>query len=150
MTLTIVQPNRAPTRPLLGKRAGEDSVLRANQLPRDVVDLRGSLDELARAALRDGDDPYAVEHLVERATHLSGVFHDEADAVSGAVLTVTRAMVAGGVGAAPGAEGDPGHRDRVGRLAVRVAERLGLRADRCRAIELAGRLHDPTTGGWPR
>ena len=125
-----------------GKRAGEDRVLRANQLPRDVVDLRGSLDELARAALRDGDDPYAVEHLVERATHLSGVFHDEADAVSGAVLTVTRAMVAGGVGTAHGEEADPGHRDRVGRLAVRVAERLGLRADEVRALELAGRLHD--------
>ena len=125
-----------------GKRAGEDRVLRANQLPRDVVDLRGSLDELARAALRDGDDPYAVEHLVERATHLSGVFHDEADAVSGAVLTVTRALVAGGSGTGPGAEGDPGHGDRVGRLAVRVAERLGLRADEVRALELAGRLHN--------
>ena len=66
--------------------------MRADQLPRDVVDLRGTLDELARAALRDGDDPHAVEHLVERATQLSGVFHDEADAVSGAVLAVTRAL----------------------------------------------------------
>jgi diguanylate cyclase (GGDEF)-like protein len=125
-----------------GKRAGQDRVLRANQLPRDVVDLRGSLDELARAALRDGDDPYAVEHLVERATHLTGVLHDEADAVSGAVLTVTRAMVTGGSATGPDGEANPGHGDRVGRLAVRVAERLGLPAEEVRALELAGRLHN--------
>ncbi|MGH2384811.1 MAG: GAF domain-containing protein, partial [Candidatus Limnocylindria bacterium] len=48
-----------------GKRAGEDRVVRIDQLPGDIVDLRGTLDELASAALRDGDDPRAVEHLVE-------------------------------------------------------------------------------------
>ena len=125
-----------------GKRAGQNRVLRANQLPRDVVDLRGTLDELARAALRDGDDPYAVEHLVERATQLTGVVHDEADAVSAAVLTVTRALAAGGSGTGPEGDGDAGHGDRVGRLAVRIGERLGLRADELRALELAGRLHN--------
>jgi diguanylate cyclase (GGDEF)-like protein/excisionase family DNA binding protein len=125
-----------------GKRAGEDRVVRANQLPRDVVDLRGTLDELARAAVRDGDDPRAVEHLVERATQLSGVFHDEADAVSAAVLAVTRAFASGGPGTGPGTSGDGGHGDRVGRLAVRIAERLGLPDDEHRALELAGRLHD--------
>ena len=112
-----------------GKRAGEDRVVRADQLPRDVVDLRGTLDDLARAALRDGDDPHAVEHLVERATQLSGVLHDEPDAVSAAVLAVTRTV------------GGDGHADRVGRLAVRLAERLGLRVEERRTIEMAGRLH---------
>ena len=125
-----------------GKRAGEDRVQRANLLPRDVVDLRGTLDDLARAALRDGDDPLAVEHLVERATKLSGVFHDEADAVSAAVLTVTRALAADRAGTGRDSGRDAAHGDRVGRLAVRVAERLGLRADEVRALELAGRLHN--------
>ncbi len=120
-----------------GKRAGEDRIVRADQLPSDVVDLRGKLDELARAALRDGDDPRAVEHLVERATQLSGVLHDEADAVGSAILAVTRAL--GSTGGATG--GDGGHADRVGRLAVRIAARLGMPAEEQRAIELAGRLH---------
>jgi diguanylate cyclase (GGDEF)-like protein/excisionase family DNA binding protein len=125
-----------------GKRGGEDRVQRANQLPPDVVDLRGTLDDLARAALRDGDDLHAVEHLVERATKLSGVFHDEADAVSAAVLTVTRAVAAANAGTGPDTTLDVGHGDRVGRLTVRVAERLGLRDDEVRALELAGRLHN--------
>jgi diguanylate cyclase (GGDEF)-like protein len=119
-----------------GKRAGEDRVVRADQLPSDVVDLRGTLDELARAALRDGDDPHAVEHLVERATQLSGARNDESDAVGTAVLAVTRALA----GATAG--GDGGHADRVGRLAVRIATRLGLQPEERRAIELAARLHD--------
>ena len=53
-----------------GKRAGEDRVVRADRLTADVGDLRGTLEELAAAALRDGDDEHAVEHLVERATQL--------------------------------------------------------------------------------
>jgi diguanylate cyclase (GGDEF)-like protein/excisionase family DNA binding protein len=118
-----------------GKRAGEDRVVRADQLPRDVVDLRGTLDELASAALRDGDDPHAVEHLVERATHLSGAYREEMDAVHAAVLAATRSFAAAGVGA------DHGHGERVGLLAARVAERLGLGADEQRRVELAGRLH---------
>jgi diguanylate cyclase (GGDEF)-like protein len=117
-----------------GKRAGEDRIVRADQLPSDVVDLRGTLDELARAALRDGDDPHAVEHLVERATQLSGALNDEPDAVGTAVLTVTRAL-------AGASAGDGGHADRVGRLAVRIAARLGLPPNEQRAIELAARLH---------
>ncbi|MDQ2688976.1 MAG: GAF domain-containing protein, partial [Chloroflexota bacterium] len=48
-----------------GKRAGEDRVVRADRLTPDVGDLRGTLEELAAAALRDGDDEHAVEHLVE-------------------------------------------------------------------------------------
>jgi hypothetical protein len=62
--------------------------------------------------------------------------------VSGAVLTVTRALAAGSSALDSGAEGDPGHADRVGRLAVRIGERMGLRAEELRALELAGRLHN--------
>ena len=119
-----------------GKRAGENRVVRANQLPRDVVDLRGTLDDLASAALRDGDDPRAVEHLVERATQLSGVM-DEADVVRAAVLAVTRSFATHA-----DARADGGHADRVGLLAARIADRLGLRDDAKRGLELAGRLHD--------
>jgi diguanylate cyclase (GGDEF)-like protein/excisionase family DNA binding protein len=119
-----------------GKRAGEDRVVRSDQLPRDVIDLRGTLDGLAAAALRDGDDPRAVEHLVERATQLSGVHHGETDAVRDAVLAVTRSFATNAAAAADG-----GHGDRVGRLAARIAERLGVSREEQSAIELAGRLH---------
>ncbi|HEX7195750.1 MAG TPA: GAF domain-containing protein [Candidatus Limnocylindria bacterium] len=119
-----------------GKRAGENRVVRSDQLPRDVVELRGTLDELASAALRDGDDPHAVEHLVERATQLSGVYHEETDAVRAAVLAVTRSF-----GTNSGGTGDSGHGDRVGRLALRIAQRLGLDDGEQHALELAGRLH---------
>ncbi len=120
-----------------GKRAGQDRVVRSDQLPRDVVDLRGTLDELASAALRDGEDPHAVEHLVERATQLSGVYHEEIDAVRGAVLAITRSFATNADAAADG-----GHGDRVGRLAARVAERLGLPREQQHGVELAGRLHE--------
>jgi len=119
-----------------GKRAGEDRVVRSDQLPRDVVDLRGTLDELASVALRDGDDPHALEHLVERATQLSGGYHEETDAVRAAVLAVTRSFAANAQEA-----GDGGHGDRVGRLASRIGERLGSTREQQRGLELAGRLH---------
>ena len=120
-----------------GKRAGQDRVVRSDQLPRDVVDLRGTLDELASAALRDGEDPHAVEHLVERATQLSAVHQEETDAVRGAVLAIARSFATNA-----GAAVDGGHGDRVGRLAARIAERLGLPRDQQRGLELAGRLHE--------
>ena len=120
-----------------GKRAGQDRVVRSDRLPRDVVDLRGTLDELATAALRDGEDPHAVEHLVERATQLSGVYHEETDAVRGAILAITRSFAANAGGA-----DDGGHGDRVGRLAARIGDRLGLSQEQQRGLELAGRLHE--------
>ena len=116
-----------------GKRAGQDRVVRSDQLPRDVVDLRGTLDELASAALRDGEDPHAVEHLVERATQLSGVHQEETDAVRGAVLAVTRSFATNADAAADG-----GHGDRVGRLAARIAERLGLAREQQRGARAGG------------
>ncbi len=119
-----------------GKRAGENRVIRSDQLPRDVVDLRGTLDDLASVALRDGEDPHAVEHLMERATQLSSAYHEEPDAVRAAVLTVTRSL-----SAATDVPGEHGHADRVGRLAGRLANRIGLVVATQHDIELAGRLH---------
>ncbi len=119
-----------------GKRAGENRVVRNDQLPGDVVDLRGTLDELASAALRDGDDPHAVEHLMERATQLS-IPHDvEPDAIRDAVLAVSRSLTAPST-ADPG----DGQTDRVGHLASMVATRLGLEPAERMDVELAARLN---------
>ncbi|MGI8998358.1 MAG: diguanylate cyclase, partial [Candidatus Limnocylindria bacterium] len=119
-----------------GKRAGENRVVRSDELPRDVVDLRGRLDELASAALRDGDDPHAVEHLVERAGNHSATHREASEGLRDAVLAVTRSF-----GADVRAAEDGGHGDRVGRLAARIAEQLGLIGDQLHGLELAGRLH---------
>ena len=116
-----------------GKRSGENRVVRADQLPRDLGDLRGTLDELASAALRDGDDEHAVEHLVERASQM-GVSGHETTAVRDALVTITRSL--GGSDAA-----QRGHADRVGRMALAIAEKLGMSPEEQRTVELAGRLH---------
>jgi len=116
-----------------GKRAGEDRVVRADRLTADVGDLRGTLEELASAALRDGDDEHVVEHLVERATLLAGPMHDGNQSLRDALLTISRSFDAGVDGR--------GHADRVGRLAAAIAEELGVDEDERRCIELAARLH---------
>jgi diguanylate cyclase (GGDEF)-like protein/excisionase family DNA binding protein len=117
-----------------GKRAGENRVVRADRLTADVGDLRGTLEELAAAALRDGDDEHAVEHLVERATQLAGPHHDGQDSLRDALLTIARSFDGRGAAAR-------GHADRVGRLATAMADRLGLDEDERHSVELAGRLH---------
>jgi diguanylate cyclase (GGDEF)-like protein len=118
-----------------GKRAGEDRVVRADKLTPDVGDLRGTLEELASAALRDGDDVHAVEHLVERATQIStGHVESGDDSVRDALLAISRSLDAGGVAGR-------GHADRVGRLAATIAERMRIPDDERRCIELAARLH---------
>jgi diguanylate cyclase (GGDEF)-like protein/excisionase family DNA binding protein len=117
-----------------GKRAGEDRVVRADRLTADVGDLRGTLEELAAAALRDGDDEHAVEHLVERASQLATSHHDAEDSLRDALLTIARSFDGRGAAAR-------GHADRVGRLASAVATRLGLGEDERNSVELAGRLH---------
>ena len=116
-----------------GKRSGENRVVRADQLPRDLGDLRGTLDELASAALRDGDDEHAVEHLVERASQM-GVSGHETSALRDALVTITRSL--GGSDAA-----QRGHADRVGRMALAIAQGLGMSPEEQRTVELAGRLH---------
>jgi diguanylate cyclase (GGDEF)-like protein len=117
-----------------GKRSGTDRVVRADRLTPDVGDLRGTLEELAAAALRDGDDEHAVEHLVERATQFTALHHDGHDTVRDALLTISRSF--GGDAVA-----GRGHADRVGRLAAAIAARLELEPPDQHAIELAARLH---------
>ncbi len=117
-----------------GKRAGENRVVRADRLAADVGDLRGTLEELASAALRDSDDEHAVEHLVERASQLAGPQHEGQDTLRDALLTIARSLDGRGAAAR-------GHADRVGRLASAVAGRLGLADEERSSIELAGRLH---------
>lgn len=118
-----------------GKRAGENRVVRFDRMPPDVDDLRGTLDDLAAAALREGDDARAVEHLVERASQLGGAGgHETVASVRDALLTVARA-------ADGGRRVNPGHADRVGRLAGAIAQALGMGDDQRRTVELAGRLH---------
>ena len=117
-----------------GKRAGEDRVVRADQLTADVGDLRGTLEELAAAALRESDDEHAVEHLVERASKLTGPRHGDQGSLRDALLTIARSFDAGGIA-------NRGHADRVGRLAAAIAARLRLSEDERSCIELAARLH---------
>jgi diguanylate cyclase (GGDEF)-like protein/excisionase family DNA binding protein len=125
----------ADTALFYGKRAGEDRVVRADRLPPDVGQLRGTLEELASAALREGEeDPHAVEHLVERASQLAGAPHEDAGSLRDALLTISRALDARGTA-------HRGHADRVGRLARGIARALGKNDDEQRSIELAARLH---------
>jgi diguanylate cyclase (GGDEF)-like protein/excisionase family DNA binding protein len=113
-----------------GKRSGENRVVRTDELPSDIDELRGTLEELASAALRDGDDERAVEHFVERASLLTGTHHDDADSLRDAVLATTRSLQMGRV-----------RGDRVARLAISVAETLGRPDGERKTIELAARLH---------
>ena len=115
-----------------GKRAGEDRVVRADRLPVEVDDLRGTLEELA-SALRD-EDVHAVEHLVERANQLGGGAHEREESLRDALLAVSRSFSRRGVD-------QRGHADRVGRLCAAIAARLGLSESEQHDLELAGRLH---------
>jgi diguanylate cyclase (GGDEF)-like protein/excisionase family DNA binding protein len=118
-----------------GKRSGENRVVRFADVPSEMRDLRGTLDQLARAALMHPDEAGAVEHLVEKAARLGGASDLPADDTTRSVLlTVVRSL-------------DPGkavtrHADRVGRLASQMAQRLGCTPEECEIIELAGRLHE--------
>ncbi|MGH2427740.1 MAG: GAF domain-containing protein [Candidatus Limnocylindria bacterium] len=123
----------ADTALYFGKQAGEDRVVRADQVPRDIRDLRGALDQLAREALRQADDEHAVEHIVERAALLA-THDDRAESVREALLAVARSVDSRSTKGR-------GHADRVGRLAARIAGELGIAADSIGALELAARLH---------
>jgi diguanylate cyclase (GGDEF)-like protein/excisionase family DNA binding protein len=119
-----------------GKQSGEDRIVRIDEVPREMRDLRSTLDRLARAALGHTEDPAVVDNLVEQAARLSGGATPEAagETVRDALLAVTRTL--DGRDAAT-----IGHGDRVGRLARRIAEKLGLDEDAASTIELAARLH---------
>ncbi len=119
-----------------GKQAGEDRVTLAGEVPREIRDLRGTLDELARAALLHPEDAGSVEHLVEHAARLSVAAADPSEQpVRDALLAVARGLER--------KDGSTrGHADRVGRLAGRIGGQLGCTDDEVRTIELAARLHD--------
>ena len=116
-----------------GKRSGEDRVVRADRLPADVGDLRGTLEEIA-TALREGDDVHTVEHLVERASQLGVAAHDRQDSLRDALLAVSRSFDSRDAA-------QRGHSDRVGRLSTAIAASLGMADHDRHDLELAGRLH---------
>jgi diguanylate cyclase (GGDEF)-like protein len=124
-----------------GKQSGGDRVVRADEVPREMRDLRTTLDRLARAALRHPDDPASVDTLVEQAARLSGgTATDGAESVRDALLAVARSLDTA----------DPatiGHGDRVGLLARRLAQQLGSDEDEAGTIELAARLHGLEVAG---
>ncbi|HEX9634704.1 MAG TPA: GAF domain-containing protein [Candidatus Limnocylindria bacterium] len=117
-----------------GKQSGEDRVVRADEVPRDIHDLRNTLDGLARAALRHPDEHGNVDSVVEQAAARLSVVAEPAETVRDALLAVARSLDARDAETL-------GHGDRVGLLARRVAEELGFSPDDASTVELAARLH---------
>jgi diguanylate cyclase (GGDEF)-like protein/excisionase family DNA binding protein len=124
----------ADTALYFGKQAGENRVVQIADVPREVRDIRGTLDELARAALRNPEDPDAVEHLVEHAARLTAETEVPEMTVRDTLLSVARSLDTRDVTMRA-------HADRVGRLARDIAEELGCDDDETRTVELAARLH---------
>jgi diguanylate cyclase (GGDEF)-like protein/excisionase family DNA binding protein len=116
-----------------GKQSGGDRVVSVGEVPAEIRSLRGTLDQLARAALLHPDDGRAVEHLVGHAAQMAGDDRAEA-AVRDALLSVARSLADSGAGARDRAE-------RVGRLAALLGAELGRSENEVRSIELAARLH---------
>jgi diguanylate cyclase (GGDEF)-like protein len=114
----------------LGKQSGEDRVVRADEVPNEMRDLRSTLDRLARAALLHPDDAPTVDSLVEQAALLSHATEGGQDTVRGALLGVARSLDALDPAAI-------GHGERVGRLAGRVARKLGCDENAADTVELA-------------
>jgi diguanylate cyclase (GGDEF)-like protein/excisionase family DNA binding protein len=118
-----------------GKQSGGDRVVAVTDVPREMRDLRGTLDQLARTALLRPEDT-SVSTITQQAVRLSGATQDSGEeAVLEALLGLARALDAR-------QEGTRGHADRVGNLAARIATELGLSDEEVSAVELAGRLHD--------
>ncbi|MEP6807078.1 MAG: GAF domain-containing protein [Chloroflexota bacterium] len=117
-----------------GKQSGGDRVVPAAEVPGEMRDLRGTLDQLARTALlHPGDE--MVGTLVGQASLISGTPGGPAEeGVIEALLALARSIDARD----PSARG---HADRVGNLAVRIASQVGASAQETADIELAGRLH---------
>ena len=117
-----------------GKQSGGDRVVRAADVPGEMRDLRGTLDQFARTALLHPDDG-AVESLVAHTTLISSLPGTSAEeGVIDALLALARSIDARD----PAARG---HADRVGNLAVRMARELGCPGQQTAEIELAARLH---------
>lgn len=116
-----------------GKQSGENRVVRADEVPRDIRELRSTLDGLARVALLHPEE-HTVDALMEEATARLSGGQQPAATVRDALLAVARSLDAR----------DPetlGHGERVGLLARRIAEELGFSPDETSTVELAARLH---------
>jgi diguanylate cyclase (GGDEF)-like protein/excisionase family DNA binding protein len=123
------------------KRSGGDRVVRSDEVPREMRDLRATLDRLARVALQHPEDLPTVDTLVGEAARLTGGTAAEAPAtVRDALLAVARSLDSTDPAAI-------GHGDRVGLLARRLAEEMGVDADGASTIELAARLHGLDVAG---
>lgn len=122
----------ADTALYFGKQAGEDRLVRVDDLPAEVRTLRGRLDELARAALRHPSEAGHVEELVEHAMRGGG---ESDDAMRATLLALARSL-------STRDSRTRGHGDRVGRLARQVALELGCDDATAGAVELGARLHD--------
>ncbi len=118
-----------------GKQAGENRVVHIADVPKEMRDLRGTLDHLARTALLHPEEAGAMEQLVEQAARLGSGIDDEA---SGALRDVALAMVRT---LDTQDVASRSHADRVARLARAVADQLGCPANEADTIELAARLH---------
>ena len=118
-----------------GKQSGGESSRPVREVPREMRDLRTTLDRLARAALHRPADAAAVEHA-RRAGRTAGLgIDDEASgALRDAVLGVARTLDEQDAASRA-------HADRVGRLAHAVAEQLGCPSHEADTVELAARLH---------
>ena len=116
-----------------GKQSGGDRIVPATEVPRDMRDLRSTLDRLARVALRHPDDPGTVDSLVAAARR-SAAQEEAGESTRDALLSVARSLDTRDAMTI-------GHGDRVGRLARRVAGQLGMSEDEQSTIELAARLH---------
>jgi diguanylate cyclase (GGDEF)-like protein/excisionase family DNA binding protein len=113
-----------------GKQSGGDRVVCARDVPSEMRDLRGTLDQLARTALQ-----HVTEDRATPPALVSGVpgVPGESEVVD-ALLALVRSLEANDLVA-------HGHSDRVGNLSLRIAAQLGCSpADRI-AIELGARLH---------
>ena len=126
----------ADTAMYYGKQAGGDRLVPSSEVPREIRDLRGTLDQLARTALLHPEEAGAMGSLVEQATRLGAAGTDAT--VSEA--TVRDALLAAARSLATSDSAQRGHADRVGRTAARVAEQLGCTLDEVHTIELAARL----------
>lgn len=118
-----------------GKQSGEDRLVRADEVPREMHDLRGRLDQLARAALHHADEPIDVEKLADTTNLLvAPAENDGGGTVRDSLLALARTLeVHDG--------GRRGHANRVALLAGRLGKHLACDADDLRDVELAARLH---------
>ncbi|TMB57096.1 MAG: diguanylate cyclase [Chloroflexi bacterium] len=118
-----------------GKQSGGDRVVAVADVPKEMRDLRGTLDQLARTALLRPEE-VSVSSIAQQAVRLAGSTEDSwEEGLLEALLSLARALDARH-------ESTRGHADRVGTLAARLAAELGLSDDEICATELAGRLHE--------